>query len=119
MTRYLNVFFLVVMIAAAALVYDRKYDAEATAQTVADLREKIDGEKNAIQDLRAEWSVLTQPARLQSVIERYPDQFKLGPTNPNQISRVRDLPARPVDLTPYTDIPALGGVADGGTTAIR
>ena len=119
MMRYLNVFFLIAMITAAALVYDRKYDAEGVAGEVAALRQKIDEEKNAIQDLRAEWSVLTQPARLQGLVERYPDQFGLKPMEPDQITRLQDLPAKPVDLAPYTDAPVLGGVAASGATAVR
>ncbi|PLX36499.1 MAG: hypothetical protein C0606_14555 [Hyphomicrobiales bacterium] len=119
MMRALNLFFLIAMIAAAALVYDRKYDAELVSQDVADLREKIDEEKNAIQDLRAEWSVLTQPARLQSLVERYQEQFELQPMEPTQVIGIDDLPARPVEVAPLDGAPPLGGVAGSGTSAIR
>ena len=119
MTRYFNIGLLVAMIVTAAAVYDRKYDTELAAERVAQLRQKIEEEKNAIQHLKAEWSLLEQPARIQELVERYHDYLKLDTVAPEQVVSIDDLPLRPVDLTPYQKPPVLGGYAEAGTATVR
>lgn len=119
MTRFVNIGLLLAMIIAAAAVYDRKYDAEVAAGRVAELRRQIDQEKDLIQHLRAEWSMLDQPARLQKLVERYNEYLQLEPLDPTQLVTVDVLPVRPVDLSPYRKDGTLGGYAGGGTSVIQ
>lgn len=116
MTRYLNIGLLIAMIVAAAAVYDRKYEAEVAADKVAELRRDIAEEKNRIRNLRAEWSMLNQPARLQELVERYNGYLQLETVAPDQLVTVDALPVKPVDLSPYRDPQPLGGYAGGGNS---
>ena len=50
--------------------------------------------------LKAEWSVLSQPSRLQAVITKYPEHFKLEPFSADQMATLADLPAKPIDGVP-------------------
>jgi hypothetical protein len=45
--------------------------------------------------LKAEWSMLTQPARLQATVEKYADHFQLQPFSPEQISTIGEIPMKP------------------------
>jgi hypothetical protein len=42
--------------------------------------------------LKADWSLLTQPARLQRLAETFATQLKLQPVDPHQIVELKDLP---------------------------
>ncbi len=94
MSRIFNLVLLAVMLAAAAVTYGMKHRAEVAADQVARLEREIAREKDALQLLRAEWAVLTQPGRLQSVIERYDDYFQLSPFSPEQIATIEEIPMR-------------------------
>jgi hypothetical protein len=96
MTRIVNLVLLVVMIIGAVVTYDMKHKAEKAAERVAKLEAQIDREKDAMQLLRAELSMLTQPGRLQAVVDRYVDHFKLAPFTPSQYSTLDEIPMKSV-----------------------
>ena len=77
MGRIFNALLLTVMIAGAIVTYNMKHRAEVEADKVARLQADIGAEKEAIGLLRAEWSKLTQPSRLEELVGRYGDHFKL------------------------------------------
>jgi len=93
--RVFNFALLAIMIVGAMVTYDMKHKAEVAADTVARLQVDIAKEKDRLAILRAEWSVLTQPSRLQSVVEKYADHFKLAPFSPDQIATIAEIPMRP------------------------
>ena len=97
MGRIFNLVLVVAMLAGAIVTYDMKHKAEVAADHVAALQADIAKEKDSISLLRAEWSVLTQPARLQSVVDKYADHFKLQPFSPTQIATIDEIPMRPAD----------------------
>ena len=86
MGRILNAVLLIVMIVGAGITYDMKHRAEEAASNVARLQAAIAAEKDAISVLRAEWSMLTQPSRLQGIVTRYSDHFDLQPFAASQIA---------------------------------
>lgn len=90
-------FVVLVMIAGAAWTFQAKDDAVAAADYVSDLRDEITQEQVAISLLKAEWSELTEPGRLQALIDQYPQVFPLQPFGINQMVRIRDLPMAPTD----------------------
>jgi hypothetical protein len=96
MGRVLNLLFVVAMIAGAALTYDMKHKAELAADHVARLQNEIAKEKDRINVLKAEWSMLTQPARLQELVGKYADYFQLQPFSPDQVATIDQIPLRPV-----------------------
>ena len=98
--RIFNFILLAIMIVGAVVTYDMKHKAEVAAAKVARLQADIAKEKDAIALLRAEWSVLTQPGRLQSVVEKYADHFQLAPFTPAQIATIGEIPLRkPAPIT--------------------
>lgn len=105
--RIFNLVLLVAMIIGAAVTYDMKHKAEMAADRVARLQADIAREKDKLALLRAEWSLLTQPARLQSVVEKYADYFKLQPFSPKQLASIDEIPLKPVPAP----LPASGTLA--------
>jgi len=99
MGRILNLVLLAVMIVGAVVTYDMKHKAEKAAERVARLQSEITREKEEIQLLRAELSALLQPARLQAVVERYPEYFKLEALEPSQYATVDEIPMKPLNRT--------------------
>lgn len=92
--RIFNLMLLALMIVGAAATYDMKHKAELAADKVARLQAEIARDRDAIAVLRAEWSLLTQPGRLQSVIDKYADHFQLEPFSPKQIATIDEIPMR-------------------------
>ncbi len=86
------------MVAAAAFTYKTKHDAESRFAEVRRLQEQIRLEENAIDVLRADWSLLTQPARLQQLAERFQDELELESAAPHQIADISDIPLRPLTI---------------------
>ncbi len=98
MGRVFNLILLTAMIVTAAVTYDMKHKAERAADRVATLQSDIAREKGKITLLKAEWSMLTQPARLQATIEQYADHFQLQPFTPDQIASIEEIPLKPTGI---------------------
>ena len=92
--RAINAVFLGAMIAGAVVTYGLKHQAEVAAEDVAHLQAAIASEKNQIRTLNAEWSLLTQPARLEAVVREHADYFRLQPFSPDQVAAINDIPMR-------------------------
>lgn len=90
--RILNFCVLVLLLLAAAYVYEIKYESTLRAERVAKMRSDIRRERDGIAALRAEWAQLDNPARLQGLVRRH---LPLGPTQPQQFDAFDRLPERP------------------------
>ena len=97
MMRLLNICVIAALVAAAAYVYKIKFESTRQAERVANLRMEIRREHDAIATLRAEWSKLDNPARIQDLAKRH---LALRPIDLRQFDRFDRLPARPPDLVP-------------------
>ena len=97
MGRIFNAVLLTVMIIGAAITYDMKHRAEVESEKVDRLQAQIAEEKDALSMLNAEWSKLSQPARLQELVQRYADHFKLAAFSANQFASLAEIPQKPVD----------------------
>ena len=95
MIRLLQLASVIAVIAAAFAVFQVKYRADAAAARVADLQRQVDEEKERLSLLKAEWSLLMQPARIQGLVERHNEALGLAPLEPRQIGRLRDLAELP------------------------
>ncbi len=91
MLRGLNIIAVGGLIAAAAVVYDVKYSATYEAQKVARLNNEIAKEREKIATLKAEWSTLSAPGRIQRLASKYLDMKPLPVT---QIGNFASLPER-------------------------
>jgi hypothetical protein len=122
--RLLNLFVLALLIGAAAYVYEIKFESTLRAERIAKMRSDVLRERDAIAALRAEWTGLDNPARIQGLARRH---LKLRPAEATQYDALDRLPERPPtveappppgaveaaieDLNPVTgSVPALMGL---------
>lgn len=98
MFRTSDAVLIAVMVAAAAFTYKTKHDAEDKYSEVRKLEAAIRYEEDSIDVLKADWSLLTQPARLQRLTESFAEQLKLQPVDPHQIVELKDLPDKVKEL---------------------
>lgn len=81
-----------IMVGGAAVTYQTKESAVSAAERVAELRHLVERERIALSLLNAEWSVLTQPSRLQSLVERHPEDFQLASYGIERVVQIDALP---------------------------
>lgn len=93
--RLLNIMVIAALIVAASFVYKIKFDSTLQAERVGKLRGEIRKERNAIASLRAEWSKLDTPSRVQGLAERH---LALKPIQPTQFDTFDRLPERPPQI---------------------
>jgi cell division protein FtsL len=82
---------------AAAYVYQIKFESTRQAERLAKIRMEIRQEHDTIARLRAEWSRLDNPARIQDLARRH---LALKPIDARQFDRLKGLPERPPPLVP-------------------
>lgn len=111
MFRTSDIVLIAVMVSAAALTYKTKREAEEQLAAVQKIEAQIRYEEDTIDLLKADWSLLTQPSRLQKLAEVYKSQLELEPVNARQIVGLDDLPAKPVNIEDLSS-QRLGGMAD-------
>jgi hypothetical protein len=97
LVRLLNLVAVAALVLAAAYVYKVKFESTLQAEHVAKLRADIRRERDAIAALRAEWSQLDSPARIQGIVRRH---LALKPIDASQIDTFDHLPERPPDIVP-------------------
>ena len=90
--RLLNILVIGVLILAAAFVYKIKFDSTLQAETVAKMHGELRRERDGIALLRAEWTKLQTPARLEALAKRH---LALKPINSTQFDGFDRLPERP------------------------
>lgn len=97
MIRILNFIAIAALIGSAIYAYSIKYKTIFHAETVASLRTEIKKEKDQIGLLRADWSHLTRPERVQALADKL---LELRPLALNQIVKVDALAdkAKPIDI---------------------
>jgi hypothetical protein len=83
---------LVLLVIAAAAVYEIKFESTLRAERVAKMRADVRRERDAIAALRAEWATLDNPARLQGLVRRH---LPLVPAEAAQYDPLNQLPERP------------------------
>jgi len=92
--RTSDIILVAVMICAAAVTYKVKYDAQKRYLEVRHIERQIEAEKDTISLLRADWALLTQPARMQRLAAQYQEQLGLQVIEPEQIVKISDIPER-------------------------
>jgi hypothetical protein len=107
MMRLLNIAVIAALVLAAADVYKIKFESTRQAQRVAKLHMEIRREQDAIAALRAQWSRLDSPARIQGLVIRH---LALRPVEARQYDRLDNLPERPPDLVPVEEADPIGMV---------
>ncbi|RST85965.1 hypothetical protein EJC49_12960 [Aquibium carbonis] len=116
MFRTTDTVLIAVMVSAAAFTYQTKHDAEDELRALRRIESQIRYEEETADLLRADWSLLTQPVRLQTLAEAYKDELNLHPIDARQIADLAEIPLPTIDV----DAPgaALGGrLVSEGTDA--
>ncbi|MDP6342973.1 MAG: hypothetical protein QF578_16060 [Alphaproteobacteria bacterium] len=88
---------IVAMLLAVAVsfgLYRLELHVQDMERRLAQADERLREDQRTIRILKAEWSYLNQPARLQNLAERH---LLLAPLSPQQINTLSALPLRPVD----------------------
>jgi cell division protein FtsL len=109
MMRILNILVIGALVAAAAYVYKVKFEATLQIERLAKLRMEIRQEQDLIASLRAEWSKLDTPARIQELANRH---LNLKAVDPRQFDTLRNLPERPPDLVPPDAADPIGSLLE-------
>lgn len=94
MIRRRNLFWIVLAGLLGYGLYHLKHEVQALEDELFRLNRQILAEQEAIHVLRAEWSYINQPQRLQSLTARH---LELQPTKPGQLGSLASLPARPAE----------------------
>lgn len=113
MFRTSDIVLIAVMVSAAAFTYKTKHEAENRLAEVRKIEQQIKLERETIDVLKADWSLLTQPARLQRLAETYQTELQLQPVEARQIVGIEELPAKPLEIEDLSS-QRLGGMADRG-----
>jgi hypothetical protein len=120
MLRFVHVLVVAALVFAAADVYKIKFDSTLQAERVAKLRAEVRRERDAIAALRATWSELDNPERLQGLARRH---LPLKPVDVSQYDALDRLPERPPQVVPPVEIDPIASVikrdvdVTGGITA--
>ena len=90
--RILNLIVIGALILAAAYVYRIKFDLTVQAERLAKIRGEVRRARDTLAELRAEWTHLDNPARIEGLAKRY---LPLKPIAPTQFDSLDKLPERP------------------------
>jgi hypothetical protein len=105
--RILHLLVIGVLVFAAAYVYRIKMESTVRTERVLRLHADIREQRDAIASLRAEWTRLDAPLRLQGLVERH---LPLKPVNATQYQSFKNLPERPARLTRPGDPDPIGSM---------
>lgn len=110
MMRLLHICVIVALVVAAADVYRIKFESTRRAEQVAKLRLDIRREHDATAALRAQWSQLDTPIRVQELARRH---LALQRMDTRQFDTLDHLPDRPADLVPPDSADPIGNLLEG------
>jgi len=82
MLRFINICLVLGLVALACVIYQVKYQARGLDADIAVLDKRIGEERDAIAVLRAEWSLLNRPERIERLAQKH---LKLAPARPAQL----------------------------------
>ncbi len=91
MLRFVNICLVLGLAALAYVIYQVKYEARALDEQIVSLNKQIESERDAIAVLRAEWSLLNRPERIERLAAKY---LKLAPAEPRQLVTLDSLTDR-------------------------
>ena len=103
--RILHLLVIGILVFAAAYVYRIKMESTVRTERVLRLHADIREQRDAIAALRAEWTRLDAPLRLQGLVERH---LPLKPVTATQYDSLKNLPERPARLVKPGDPDPIG-----------
>jgi cell division protein FtsL len=82
MLRFVNLCLFLGLVALAYVIYQVKYETRSLEEEIATLSKDIEAERDSVAVLRAEWSLLNRPERIERLAEKH---LKLEPVTPQQL----------------------------------
>ena len=82
MLRFVNICLVLGLGAVASVIYQAKYEARGIDERIIALNKQIETERDAVAVLRAEWSLLNRPERIERLAKKY---IKLVPPHAQQL----------------------------------
>jgi hypothetical protein len=107
--RILHLLVIGVLVFAAAYVYRIKMESTVRTERVLRLHAEIREQRDAIAALRAEWTKLDAPLRLQGLVERH---LPLKPVTATQYDSLKNLPERPPNYVKSGDPDPIGAMIE-------
>lgn len=92
MLRILNILAICALVGSAVYAYTIKYQTSYRAEQIAKTKLEIKAERDAIAVLRADWSYMTRPERLQPLADKYLPDFT--PLQVTQLISPQSLPQK-------------------------
>jgi hypothetical protein len=105
--RLIHLLVIGALVFAAAYVYRIKMESTARTEKVLRLHQDVREQRDAIAALRAEWSKLDAPMRLQGLAERH---LALKPIVASQYDSLKNLPERPPSFAKPGDPDPIGAM---------
>ncbi len=118
MMRFINAALVIAVLVTAATVYQLEHQSRVTDRKLAKIRGAIAEEREQIRRLRAEWSHLNTPARLEQLATKHL-KHEAGPVS--QVIKLSEVSNRVPGLTPGgAEAPqdAISKMLDGNVAAI-
>ncbi|MBN9070932.1 MAG: hypothetical protein J0H34_04870 [Rhizobiales bacterium] len=112
MFRTIDIIMLAVIVASAAFTYKTKHETESRLSEIRKIEAQIKYEEDTLDVLKADWSLLTQPVRLERLVKLYDADLGLKTVEVTQYARLTDIPKRPLSIEELTSDAA---IADLGT----
>jgi len=98
MFRTTDMILIAAMLGAAGVTFKLKHDAEDRLAHIRKLEAEIRYEEDTLDLLKADWALLTQPGRLQRLVEAFAEDLALHSVEPRQFASLGDLPLRPFEV---------------------
>jgi hypothetical protein len=96
MIRTTDIALFTLMIVAAAGTYKIKAEANHKQAEIRRIETQIAHEEDTIDLLQADWSLLTQPERLQRLVAQHAEELALQPIEARQVVGVEEVPQKGV-----------------------
>jgi cell division protein FtsL len=91
MFKLVNFSLVLVTLGTASVLYNLEHETRGHERVIAKAKAEMNDNAEAIKLLKAEWSSLTRPERLQALAEKHLGMKRL---EPDQIVSIEELPAR-------------------------
>jgi hypothetical protein len=90
--RTLDLLMIAMLVGMVAWTFKIKHDSQVALDRVSELEALVTAKKIEIDLLKSDWSLLTNPARLEQMAERYGSELGLKPIDPSQLTNLDLLP---------------------------
>lgn len=111
MLRTIDLVMIGLLLGGAAFTFKVKRDSETAIANVEALQKKIKAEQDSINILKADWSLLSDPQRLEALVELYKDQLNIAPLDPKTIGTIDEIPEKPIKI-PQSGSSGIAGIIE-------